>query len=102
MSVCQGLFKPNKSLSLLQLQKLISFQYRNKFSGEDRFFRSIDQLVGDSEFVCDVEMLAQVLAKKGNKVFRYATQWSEVMLFQGRNAFEYFLDPFNFYLLILE
>ena len=71
MSVCQRLLKPNKSLFLLQLQKLISFQYRNKFSGEDRFFRSIDQLVGDSEFVCDVEQLAQVLAKKGNKVFRY-------------------------------
>ncbi len=24
---------------LFQLQKLISFQYRNKFSGEDKYFR---------------------------------------------------------------
>jgi hypothetical protein len=54
----------------LKLAALISYEYSNKFSGDDRFFRAIGQIVGDSEFICTAEQLAEAVSKKGNTVYR--------------------------------
>jgi hypothetical protein len=42
-----------------------------QFDGPDKYFRSIEQVIDDSEFVCNAELLAQVVANRGNKVYRY-------------------------------
>ena len=50
--------------------QLIQTQYEDQFSGPDKLFKAIEQVVDDSEFICPAELLAQVAAKSGSKVFR--------------------------------
>ena len=50
--------------------QLIQTQYEDQFSGPDKYFKAIQQVVSDSEFICPAELLAQVAAKSGSKVFR--------------------------------
>jgi hypothetical protein len=52
------------------IQRLIEFEYRNRFSGPDRYFRALDQMVGDSDFVCNTEALAQAASRAGSNVYR--------------------------------
>jgi hypothetical protein len=53
-----------------QLVNLTRDKYADRFVGPDRYFRSIGQIVGDREFVCDAEALAQSQSAKKNPVFR--------------------------------
>ena len=62
--------------SHFQVQSLIGHSYKNLFGGaKDRYFRALDQMVADSDFVCHTEQLAQALAKNGNDVYRFAQQF---------------------------
>ena len=56
--------------SWFQMVQLIQTQYEDQFSGPDKYFKAIQQVVSDSEFICPAELLAQVAAKSGSKVFR--------------------------------
>ena len=64
---------------LLQLVQLIQTQYEDQFSGPDKYFKAIEQVVDDSEFNCVTELLAQVAAKSGSKVFRFAALVVQVL-----------------------
>ena len=55
---------------MFQVQKLIAYEYRDRIPGQFRLFNALDQMVGDSDFVCNVEELAQKLSENGNDVFR--------------------------------
>ena len=50
------------------MQRLIAHEYRNKTS---TLFKSLDIMTGDSEFTCNTEDLAQRMAKRGSRVYRY-------------------------------
>ena len=41
---------------------MIANEYRNLYDGPDKYFRALDQMVADSDFVCSTEELAQTLA----------------------------------------
>ena len=51
---------------------MIAHEYRpDKDSPDDAYFTSMDQMVADSDFVCNTEQFAQALAANGNNVYRY-------------------------------
>ena len=56
---------------LFQIQTLIAHEYRDKFTGPDRLFKALDQMAADSDMVCQTEEFAQIMAKNGNRVYRY-------------------------------
>ena len=51
---------------------MIAHEYKDRFPREDPAgkFKALDQMVADSDFVCDTEHLAQSLSKNGNDVYR--------------------------------
>ena len=55
---------------MFQLVKLIQTQYESQFSGPEKYFKAIQHVVDDSEFICTAEFFAQAAAKRGSKVFR--------------------------------
>lgn len=52
---------------------LIAHEYRQRSDTQERdaSFKALDQMVGDSDFVCNTESFAQALSENGNDVFRY-------------------------------
>ena len=54
----------------MQIQRLIAYEYYDRVPGEFSLFNALDQMVADSDFVCNVEEFAQRLSNNGNWVFR--------------------------------
>ena len=55
----------------LQMRRLIAHEYMDKQTGRDRLFKALDKMAGDIDMTCNVEEFAQILARKGNPVYRY-------------------------------
>jgi len=53
------------------MRSLIAHEYEDKFTGEDKLFKALDKMTGDVDMTCNVEEFAQVLASRGNPVYRY-------------------------------
>ena len=52
------------------MQNLIAYEYQDRVASQFSLFDALDQMVADSDFVCDVEDFADVLVKNGNNVYR--------------------------------
>ena len=50
---------------------MIAHEYMDKYEGSDKLFKALDKMAGDSDTVCQVEEFAQVMAQRGNRVYRY-------------------------------
>ena len=47
------------------------FQYKNDSSDPSFYFKTLDQMVADSDFVCNTEEFAEANSDIGNQVWRY-------------------------------
>ena len=53
------------------MQNLIEREYGRLYpDDEDGLFKALDQMAGDSDFVCNTEEFAQALSDNGNNVYR--------------------------------
>jgi len=60
-----------QNILFLQISKLIAEEYKKREFAEPKYFNALDQMLGDSDFVCGAEKFATDLSIKGNSVFRY-------------------------------
>lgn len=54
-----------------KVQNLIAYEYQDRVPGRFNLFNALDQMVADSDFVCNVELLANKLSESGHQVYRY-------------------------------
>lgn len=56
---------------VFQIQRLIRHEYKDVISSSMAGkFHALDQIVGDSAYVCDTEHFAQAISENGNDVYR--------------------------------
>ena len=58
-----------------QISKLIAYEYKNRGDGILQYFKALDQMVADSDFVCGTEKFAANMSKRGHSVYRYVVCW---------------------------
>ena len=74
----------------------------DKYEGSDKLFKALDKMAGDSDTVCQVEEFAQVMAQRGNRVYRYYyNHQSSVGKQTAENANKKFLTHKTYFLQIL-